>query len=168
LAKAKKSVGKHAHGQGLLVIGGFKIIEGLLLLAVGIGALRLLHKDIAEIVTHWVNYLRVDPENVFIHRLLKHLEIVDDKKLREFGIGTFIYSGIRFIEGIGLMLRQKWAEYFTVILTGALIPLEIWEIKKHVSPVKIGLLVINIAIVVYLIMELRRNGIGTSTDKASR
>ena len=158
LGKSRKPAGKHAHGQGLLLIGAFKILEGLLLLAVGIGALRLLHKDVAEIVTHWVSYLRFDPDNVFIHKLLKHLEIVDDKKLKEFGIGTFIYSGIRFTEGIGLAMRQRWAEYFTVILTGALIPLEIWEIYKHTTPVKIAVLLINIAIVIYLVFELRRNG----------
>jgi uncharacterized membrane protein (DUF2068 family) len=80
--------------------------------------------------------------------------------LREFGIGTFIYSGVRFTEGIGLMLRQKWAEYLTVILTGALIPLEVWEIIKHTTGVKIAVLIINIVIVIYLIVELRRNGNG--------
>jgi uncharacterized membrane protein (DUF2068 family) len=165
LGKSRTSAGKHSHGQGLLVIGAFKILEGLLLLAVGIGVLRLLHKDVAEVVTHWVNYLRVDPDNVFIHKMLKHLEIVDDKKLREFGIGTFIYSGVRFTEGIGLMLRQKWAEYLTVILTGALIPLEVWEIIKHTTGVKIAVLIINIVIVIYLIVELRRNGNGETARR---
>jgi uncharacterized membrane protein (DUF2068 family) len=158
LRKIKGGAGAKRHGQGLLAIGTFKILEGVLLLAVGIGALRLLHKDVAEEVMHWVNYLRFDPDNVFIHKILKHLEIVDDKKLKEFGIGTFVYSGVRFTEGIGLMLRKKWAEYFTVILTGALIPWETWEIIKHATPVKIAVFVINVAIVAYLIVELRRNG----------
>ena len=143
MGKTKKSGGgpghgKPAHSRGLVVIGVFKILEGMLLLIVGIGVLRLLHKDVAEVVAHWVNFLRVDPENVFIHKMLKHLEIVDDKKLKELGIGTFIYSGLRFTEGIGLALRQRWAEYFTVILTGALIPLEVWEIWKRASAVKVG------------------------------
>lgn len=148
--------GKH-HSRGLVIIGVYKIVEGVLLLAVGIGVLRLLHKDVAEVVTHWVNFLRVDPDNVFIHRMLKRLAIVNDKNLREFGIGTFIYSALRFTEGIGLVLRQTWAEYFTVIVTAALIPLEIFELVKKATPVKAGLLVVNVAIVVYLIWELKRS-----------
>ena len=147
---------KH-HSRGLVIIGVYKIVEGVLLLAVGIGVLRLLHKDVAEVVTHWVNFLRVDPDNVFIHRMLKRLAIVNDKSLREFGIGTFIYSGLRFTEGIGLALRQTWAEYFTVIVTAALIPLEIFELVKKATPVKAGLLAVNVAIVVYLIWELKRS-----------
>lgn len=148
--------GRH-HSRGLVIIGVYKIVEGVLLLAVGIGVLRLLHKDVAEEVTHWVNFLRVDPDNVFIHRMLKRLAIVNDKSLRELGIGTFIYSGLRFTEGIGLVLRQTWAEYFTVIVTAALIPLEIFELVKKATPVKAGLLAVNVAIVVYLIWELKRS-----------
>lgn len=160
-----KSGGSKRRGQGLLAIGAFKILEGVLLIAVGIGALRLLHKDVAEVVTHWVSYLRFDPDNVFIHKILKHLEIVNDRRLKEFGIGTFAYSAIRFTEGIGLMLRQRWAEYFTAILTGALIPLEIWEIIKHTTEVKIVVLLINVGILAYLIAEIRRNGAVTKDDE---
>ncbi|MGB8321408.1 MAG: DUF2127 domain-containing protein [Candidatus Acidiferrum sp.] len=162
MGKTGKDAGRGAgggeqHSRGLVIIGVYKIVEGVLLLAVGIGVLRLLHKDVAEEVTHWVNFLRVDPDNVFIHRILKRLAIVNDKSLKEFGIGTFIYSGLRFTEGIGLVLRQTWAEYFTVIVTAALIPLEIFELVKKATPVKAGLLAVNVAIVVYLIWELKRS-----------
>jgi uncharacterized membrane protein (DUF2068 family) len=38
-----------------------------------------------------------------------------------------------------------------------LIPLELWELAKHVSPAKVVVLVVNVAIVIYLILEVRRN-----------
>jgi uncharacterized membrane protein (DUF2068 family) len=142
---------------GLLYIAAYKLIKGVLFLAVAVGALRYLHRDVAATAAHWINKLRVDPENIFIHRLLARLSIVDYHTLKELSIGTFIYSGLCLIEGTGLALRKRWAEYFTVISTSAFIPLEIWEIFHHVTETKILFFVINVAVVGYLIWEIRRS-----------
>ena len=140
--------------SGLLLIGVFKLLKGLLLVAVGFGALRFLHKDLGVSVHHWVQVLRVDPENRFIHALLAKVLAVSPKQLRELSAGTFVYASILLTEGIGLLLRKHWAEYFTIISTGIFIPLEVYELAKHFTGVKLLVLVINLAIVVYLIMHL--------------
>jgi uncharacterized membrane protein (DUF2068 family) len=148
--------GKASHGRGLRIIAAFKLLKALALLALGIGALRLLHKDVAAIVEHWINVFRVDPHNHFINRLLEKLAIVDDRRLKELSIGTFIYSAIFFAEGIGLALGQRWAEYFTIITTSSFLPLEVYELVKHASIGKGLALAINLTVVAYLILELRR------------
>jgi uncharacterized membrane protein (DUF2068 family) len=61
------------------------------------------------------------------------------------------------IEGTGLALRQRWAEYVTIISTSSLIPIEVYETLKQYTPAKIAFLFINVVVVVYLIFELRRN-----------
>jgi uncharacterized membrane protein (DUF2068 family) len=142
--------------KGLLYIAAFKLLKGILLLAVAVGALRLLHKDPAADAAYWINKLRVDPENIFIVRSLERLSIIDDHRLRELSVGTFLYSALSLTEGVGLALRKRWAEYFTTIITASFIPLELWEIFRHLTVLKIVLLVINIAVLVYLIWELRR------------
>jgi uncharacterized membrane protein (DUF2068 family) len=142
--------------RGLLFIAAFKLAKGLLLLAVGVGALRLLHQDVAVTATHWINALRVDPGNFFIHHLLARLANVDDQKLKEVSFGTFFYAALSLTEGIGLAFRKRWAEYFTTILTASFIPLELWEIHRHLTEAKILILAINIAVLAYLIWELRR------------
>jgi uncharacterized membrane protein (DUF2068 family) len=129
--------------------------KGIALLAAGIGALNLLHRGVAAIIEHWVNIFRVDPQNHYINLLLEKLSIVDDRRLKELSIGTFVYSAISFTEGIGLSLRKPWAEYLTIIITSSLLPLEIYEIAKHVSTGRISALLINLAIVAYLVRELR-------------
>ena len=73
----------------LLLIALFKLIKGILLLAVGIGALKLLHRDVAQTVSHWVDILRVDPENRIIHRLLTRVLSVTPAQLRAASAGTF-------------------------------------------------------------------------------
>src|SRR6266849_1291830 len=142
--------------RGLLLIAAFKLIKGLGLLALGIGALRLLHKDVAAEITQWLDALRVDPHNRYIQELIEKLGMVDDRKLKALSVGTFFYSALFLTEGVGLSLRKRWAEYVTIISTASLLPLEIYEIAKHVSAPKIAVLLANIAVLVYLVIEVRR------------
>lgn len=126
-----------------------------MLIAVGIGAIKLMHRDIGETVMHWVNVFRVDPENHFIHRVLAKIFAVTPKQLKELSAGTFFYAALLLTEGVGLLLRKRWAEYFTVITTGLLVPLEIYELVEHFTAMKVAVLAINVAIVWYLILQLR-------------
>ncbi len=145
-----------SHGRGLRLIAVFKLLKGLALLALGIGALKLLHKDVAAVVEHWINIFQVDPRSHYIQLLLAKLSIVDDRRLKELSVGTFIYSAIFLAEGVGLALGKRWAEYLTIVTTASLLPLEVYELVKHVGIGKGVALVINLAVVAYLILELRR------------
>jgi uncharacterized membrane protein (DUF2068 family) len=140
----------------ILLIALFKLVKAASLILVGVGALKLLHRDIADTVMRWVDILRVDPDNRFLHGLLMRVLSVTPERLKALSAGTFIYAGLLLTEGVGLLLRKRWAEYFTIITTGGLIPLELYEISRHVTAAKIGVLIINIAIVVYLIVRVRR------------
>jgi uncharacterized membrane protein (DUF2068 family) len=147
----------HKHPRGLMVIAAFKLFKGLALLAVGIAAHTLVHRDLVLEAQHWVDLFRVDPHNHYLHLLLEKLSHVDAKKLRELSLGTFFYSAVFLTEGIGLALRKRWAEYLTIISTAGFIPLEIYELVKHPGILKVILLLVNIAVVIYLVLELRRN-----------
>jgi uncharacterized membrane protein (DUF2068 family) len=155
--KARKPFQKRESATGLILIGLFKLAKAVALIAVGIGALRFLHRDLAASAAHWIDVLRVDPDNRFIHPILAKLFSVTPKQLKELSAGTFFYAGLLGIEGIGLLLRKHWAEYFTIISTGALMPLEIYELAKHVTIAKIIVLVVNAAIVWYLIVRVRHS-----------
>jgi uncharacterized membrane protein (DUF2068 family) len=142
--------------MALWLIGGFKLAKGLLLAAVGVGALHLLHKDVADVVAGWFEQVHVDPDNRYADRVLTRLLSVDDRKLKAISVGTFCYAALLLTEGIGLLLRQRWAEYFTVIVTGAFIPLELYELSRHVTLTRLIVIAVNLAIVWYLIVLLRR------------
>jgi len=144
------------HGRGLRLIAALKLLKGLALLALGFGALHLLHKDVAAIVEHWINMFQVDPHGHYMHLLLAKLSILDDKRLKELSVGTFVYSAIFLTEGVGLALAKRWAEYLTIISTASLLPLELYELARHASLGKVLALVINLAVVAYLVFELRR------------
>jgi uncharacterized membrane protein (DUF2068 family) len=153
----KPRTGPAATFRGLRLIAIFKLFKCLVLFAVAIGAVKLLHKDLAFEVEHWADILRVDPNNRYIHRLLERLSILDAHKLRELSVGTFLYSALALTEGVGLLLGKRWAEYLTIIATASFIPLEIYEFARRVSTPKLVVLLLNVAVVVYLVIELSRN-----------
>jgi len=139
----------------LVLIGIFKLFKALLLIGVGIGAIKFLHKDIANTVTHWTQVLRVDPDNRFIHGVLLRILRVTPKQLKELSIGIFFYAGLFAIEGVGLVLRKRWAEYFTIVTTGGLIPLEIFELTRQFTVTRLAVVFVNVLIVCYLMVRVR-------------
>jgi uncharacterized membrane protein (DUF2068 family) len=68
---------------------------------------------------------------------------------------SFIYAGLFLTEGIGLWLMKRWAEWFTVIITSSLVPFEVYELYRDPSATKILVLVINVAVVIYLLYRIR-------------
>ena len=149
--------GAAAIPRGLRLIAAFKLFKGLVLFAVGVGAVKLLHKDLAFEFERWADIFRVDPNNHYFHHLLERFLSLDDRKLRELSVGTFFYSALLLTEGTGLLLGRRWAEFFTIIATSSFIPLEVYELTKRVSWARLVVLLLNIVVVAYLVIALRRN-----------
>jgi uncharacterized membrane protein (DUF2068 family) len=141
---------------GLILIGSFKLLKGIALFVLAVGLLRLLHRDVAATATHWIERLRLDPENRYLHGLLVRIFRVTPLQLKELSAGTFIYAGLFLTEGTGLLTRRTWAEYLTVVSTALFMPPEAYELFTRFTWVRVALLGTNLAIVVYLIYRLKR------------
>lgn len=131
-----------------------KLVKATTLIALGVGALSMRHDD--SWISAWVHAIAVDPHGKYVTELIAKISSLDGHELREIGIGSLIYAGVFVVEGVGLWLRQAWAEVLTVIVTTSFIPLEIYELVEHRSWAKAVVLVFNIAIVIYLVRRLRR------------
>ena len=152
------TTGKNGHKKhrGLMAIAALKFVNGIGLLALGLGALHFLHSDVAKEFAHWMELLRADPHNRYLLWLVQKLSNVDEHRLRQLSVGTFFYSALFLCEGTGLALAKRWAEYLTIITTASLMPLEMYEIYVHLTWPRAVVLVVNIAVVAYLVWELRR------------
>ena len=146
---------KSADNRLIRLIALFKLLKSVLLIAVGMSALHLLHKDVASVVEHWVKLLGLDPDNRYVDRALQKVSNLTPAKIETLGVGSFIYAGLFLTEGIGLWLVKRWAEWFSVIITSSLVPVEVYEIYRHPSPIKSLVLVVNIAVVGYLVHRIR-------------
>jgi uncharacterized membrane protein (DUF2068 family) len=141
----------------ITLIGLLKLFKGVLLLASGIGLLKLLHRDVRDFVVQWINILHFDPDNRHIQQVLAKASIVDARRLKELiSVGSFFYAALLLTEGTGLLTGKRWAKYFSIIVTGSFIPLEVWELLKRFSVAKSIVILLNVAIVWYLITRLRR------------
>lgn len=139
---------------GLRIIGAFKLVGAVLLLGAGIGVFRLLGRDLGESLEHMAATFRLDPHSHYMNRAIAAVSGIDDHRLRQIGIGTILYALLYGAEGTGLVLGKKWGGYLTVVVTGALIPLEIYEVTRRADATRITVLVLNVAILVYVIGKL--------------
>ncbi len=137
------------------LIALFKLLKGVLLIAVGVAALKLLHTDIASVVERWVAVLGLDQNSRFVGRALSTAAALTPNRVRDLFVGSFLYGGLFLTEGIGLWLLKHWAMWFTVIITSSFLPLEIYELARHPSAGKVGILVVNLVFAVYLARRIR-------------
>jgi uncharacterized membrane protein (DUF2068 family) len=138
----------------LQLIAGFKVLKATLLVAAGIAAIGLLNPGTAKTVTRWATELSADRHYHVLDMFLVHLVTVDERTLRLLSVGSFLYAALFYTEGFGLFFDKRWAEYLTIITTAGLIPFEIFELHRHVTAIKIEVLVVNIAIVAYLVWRV--------------
>jgi uncharacterized membrane protein (DUF2068 family) len=148
------------HNRWLILIAAFKLSQALLFIAVGVGALRLLHKDVGDLVSRLVDHLRFNPESRFVNFILDKSSLIDDRILRRIGAAVFIYAALDLIEGTGLYLEKVWAEYLTLAITASFLPWEIFEVLRRVTWIRMGLLVVNAMVLLYLLKIVVERGKG--------
>jgi uncharacterized membrane protein (DUF2068 family) len=145
-----------SHNTMLRLIAVFKLFKATLLIIVGVGALKLLHRDVGDTVERWVVASGLNPEGRFVTTAIEKVSALSPQRIKALSLGSMIYAALFLTEGIGLWLLKRWAEWFTIIITSSLVPVEIYEIHHHPTPLKVAVLIINVAIVAYLIVRIRR------------
>jgi uncharacterized membrane protein (DUF2068 family) len=155
MLRRKGGVEKRRDKAIVEAVGILKLCKGLLLFAAAIGAFRLWGSDIEDTLTSLVKYFHVDPGNHYFRTFLGHA-LGLSSKLPLLTIGFFAYGAVFLVEGMGLVMRKHWAEYFTTIVTGSFLPIEIYEFFHHESAVKAIVILLNAAIVIYFIRRLKR------------
>lgn len=141
---------KH-HNLWLILIAAFKLAQALLFVAIGVGAVRLLHKDVADVLTKTAEHLRFNPESRFVNFILKNAPLVNDQMLRRIGAVVFFYAALDLLEGIGLYLEKVWAEFLTLVITASFLPWEAFEIYRRVTLARVSLLTVNAIVLIYLL-----------------
>lgn len=143
------------HDRWIILIGAFKLLQAALFLLLGIGAVRLLHKDLVDVAEHFILAMRFDPEGRFVNILLDKVALIDVHRMKQISAAIFSIAALDFIEGMGLVLEKAWAEYVTLVLTASFLPIELFEIARHVTWLRVGLTLINLAVVLYLAFYVR-------------
>jgi uncharacterized membrane protein (DUF2068 family) len=139
------------HSLGLRVIAIYKAIKTVCLIFVAMVAFGLHQEQNFERLVHSLEHLSLTDTSGLRWRLVELLEQMGPSKFVAIGIVALAYAAIFATEGTGLWLRKHWAEWFTVIATGSLIPVEVYEVLMRFNWLKLAALIGNVAIVVYLV-----------------
>ena len=150
-----------------------RAVRGSLVFILGVALLTNSHR-LVLLVRSWVAELNVNPERRLIPRLLSAiLHLFGDVSTRTvvlIGIGALLFGALEITEAIGLARRRRWAEYLTVIAGCIGIPFEVSEVVRHAGVIRIGILLTNVAIVIYLAWQKHlfglRGGVETETEPA--
>ena len=146
-----------SHKTLLRLIAGFKLLKASLLIVVAVGALKLLHQNVGDAVEHWIEAFGLDPDGRLMNSAIEKASTLTPERIKALSLGSMVYACLFLTEGIGLWFLKRWAEWFTVIITSSLVPLEIYEIHRDLTAMKFALLVANVVVVVYLVIRIRGN-----------
>jgi len=155
---------KSQHNIGLRVIAIYKAVKTVGLILVAIAAFHLNRTQNFERLVLWLEQLSLTDSNSLRWKLVTTLVDMGPRKFIAIGIVALAYAAVFAAEGTGLWLRKYWAEWFTVIATGSLVPLELYEALHHFTWLKLAALLANIAIVAYLVrvaLQSRADRAGT-------
>lgn len=142
---------RRKHNKWLVLIAVYKLVQATLFLIIGLGARRLLHRDIGDELSTLAEHFRFNPESRFVNFILDRASLLNDPILRRIGLVAFSYSAISMAESIGLYLEKAWGEYLTLIITASFLPWEIFEISRRQTPFRFGLLAANLLVFIYLL-----------------
>jgi uncharacterized membrane protein (DUF2068 family) len=141
----------------LLAIAVLKLGKSAVLVALGVAALSVARNAHTLVqLRHVMAELGFGPYNRLVNRAFSAVTGIDHRRLAVIGIATFVYAAVFLIEGVGLLLRKRWAEYLTTIITGSFVPLEVYELIHKPSVLKVVGIAVNVLIVLYLVLRLWR------------
>jgi uncharacterized membrane protein (DUF2068 family) len=145
---------------GLRLIAALKVLEALVLILAGCGVLGLLNAELDAAVKSWLDDLSLREGRRLIARAAAQgfamLDAATPMRLAMIGGASFLYALVFIVEGVGLWLGKRWAEWITIVTTASFLPFEGIELAKSPSAMSAATLAINAAVVVYLIVNIVR------------
>jgi uncharacterized membrane protein (DUF2068 family) len=147
-----KAAERNRRRAALRTVASFELAKGLIVLLLGFGAVSLVHKDAWDAAEALLRFLHVNPDHHHYAQVFLNLaDNVTDKKLWAVAAGAAAYSIIRFVEAYGLWLERTWAEWFALISGALYVPFEAYEAVTRTTPIHVAVLLINLAIVFYML-----------------
>jgi uncharacterized membrane protein (DUF2068 family) len=141
----------HSHfAAGVRSIAAFEAFKGLVVLLAGFGLLHYIHRDLQALAEELVHHTHLNPARHYPRIFIEAAGRTSDARLRTLAALAFVYSGVRFIEAYGLWRLRAWAEWFAIVSGGIYVPLELYEIFRRPSWLRLVILLLNLVVVAYL------------------
>jgi uncharacterized membrane protein (DUF2068 family) len=131
-------------------IVAFKAFKTVTLISLGIALLATRAEGAVGLLIQLALATHLPLTSRLFNRVLVFTSNLTTTKQTALAITAFGYAALMGTEGTALYLRKPWARWFTIIATSSLIPIELYEIAREVHPIRIIVLIVNVAVVIYL------------------
>lgn len=127
-----------------------EFLKGLVVLLAGFGVLTLVHRDAWDVAESFLEWLHISPDGHYAQVFLNLADQITDRKVWAVAIGALAYSSLRFAEAYGLWGERPWAEWLALVSGAIYLPFEIYELARRPDFVRLAILLINLAVVLYM------------------
>jgi uncharacterized membrane protein (DUF2068 family) len=134
----------------LRTIAIYKLVKVVILLLAVYGEVRLHDATLTAKILSWASARPLGLEREIVTRGLSWFSGLSETRVHALRLLTLTYAAVFAVEGVGLWMQRRWAEWLTVVITASLIPLEFWELIQRPSLGAAGVIVANMLIVGYL------------------
>lgn len=141
---------------GLYTIIAMKLGKSLLLFGITLGIYSLMGDDLRVELERFLRWVSLDPEHQFFADLGDRLQVLTPASIAWIASGTLLYGVLLLVESIGLMFRVFWAAWLAIGETAFFIPIEVYHLMRDFSAAVFVILVVNVAIVWYLVKNRSR------------
>ncbi|MNL61265.1 hypothetical protein D3C87_1851710 [compost metagenome] len=87
-------------------------------------------------------------DHIYLRELIRGLT---ETNLLWISFAAVVYSIIRFVEAYGLWHARNWAKWLGIVSGGIYLPFEFYKLAEEFSIEKLGIVIINVLVVLYLI-----------------
>jgi hypothetical protein len=140
----------------LRLIALLKFVKCGLLIFAGIVAIRMEEPDAAWGAERWTIGIARHYHVPALESAIRWVGQLNGKQMEALSLACFSYAALFLTEGIGLWKDRRWAEYLTILATGSLLPLEVFELTREVTVLRGLALIVNVLILAYLVRRLAR------------
>ena len=141
----------------LQTVATLEFSKGIFVALMGICAILLVHKDAWLYAESLLALFHINTDRRVAQMFLNFADNITDAKLWAAAWLAFAYSVLRFVEAYGLWRCRTWAEWVAAISGTLLLPLEVRELFQRVTLWRCGLLIGNVAIVLYMVYLIVAN-----------
>jgi uncharacterized membrane protein (DUF2068 family) len=135
-------------------IAAERAFRAIVLVVVGLVLVTHPHANWASDISHFAQRIGLDPNGSGMRKLIEKVRKIHAHQDLVFGVVALAYGVLEGAEAYGLWRRRRWGEWLTVIATALLMIPEVWELTKSTTFFKVGALLVNIVVVLYLLWRL--------------
>lgn len=142
--------------QGMRAVAVVEASKGLVVVLAGCGLLALLHHDLQRAAEELVRHTHLNPASHLPRVFIAYAGQLDNAHLMQLALGAFAYAAVRLVEAYGLWRERTWGEAFAAASGAVYVPFELRELLRDPGLLSVTLLLVNIAIVAFMLYGLRR------------